>query len=114
MLTLIADEDDRRRSSTGLVLSVAQKDGGALRLSLDRVATTDMILPNRWDFKGFQNHFEIDPSVLSAVEAALNKPASERSEDGICVPDDVLCSIGQALLVHIIAAALDARKAGAG
>lgn len=112
MLTPISEEDDRRRGSRGLVLSVAQKEDGALRLSLDRVAATDTTLPNQWDFKVFDSHFEIDPSYLSTVESELSKPAHERSDEGSGVPDAVLRSIGHAFLVRIVSAAIDAREAG--
>ena len=102
MLTPISENDDRRRGSRGLVLSVAQKENGALRLSLDRVVATDTTLPNRWDFKVFDGHFEIDPTYLSTVEGELSKPANERTDEGIGFPDDVLRSIGHAFLVRLI------------
>ncbi len=112
MLTPISEKDDRRRGSHGLVVSVAQKANGALRLSLDRVVTSDTTLPNRWDFKVFDGHFEIDLTYLGTVESELAKPANERTEEGMGVPDDVLRSIGHAFLVRLIGAAIDAQKAG--
>ena len=112
MLTPISEIDDRRRGSRGLVVSVAQKENGALRVSLDRVAANDTKLPNQWDFKVFDGHFEIDPTYLEAVESELSKPTHERTDEGMGVPDEVLRNIGHAFLVRLIGAARDARKAG--
>jgi hypothetical protein len=112
VLTPISEKDDRRRGSRGLVVSVAQKENGALVVSLDRVEASGTTLPNRWDFKVFDGQFEIDPTYLGAVESELARPANERGEEGMGVPDDVLRSIGHAFLIRLIGAAIDARKAG--
>lgn len=112
MLTPIQGEDDRLRGLKGLVLSVAQREDGTLRLSLDRVSSTSTTLPNHWDFRVFDGHFEIDTSFLDAVENELRKSENERSDEGMGVPDAVLQSIGHAFLVRLLVAAQDARKAG--
>ena len=112
MLTPISEKDDRRRGSHGLVVSVAQKANGALRLSLDRVVTSDTTLPNRWDFKVFDGHFEIDLTFADAFLPVCSSLPDNHTEEGMGVPDDVLRSIGHAFLVRLIGAAIDAQKAG--
>lgn len=112
MLTPISQEDDRRRGSNGLLLSVAQKADGTLRLSVDCVASDSATLPNNWNFKVFNGHFEIDEGYIQLIENEVSKPESEQSEYGIGVPDSVLKEIGHALLTSLVTAAIEARKVG--
>jgi hypothetical protein len=79
---------------------------------VDRVAAMDGVSREDWLFSVFETHFEIDQSYLDLVEDEVNRPDSEKGSHGIGVPDSILAEFGEALIVPLIALALEARKAG--
>lgn len=103
MFTPSQDQDDRKRAPRGIVLSVAERPDGSLRLSIDRVDATGTTLPNEWRFKVFDGHLNIDQSDLDKIYAKMY--------DSINV-DEAAASLGHALLVDVLAEAIEARKRG--
>lgn len=92
------------------MLSVAQKADGTLRLSMDGVTSDGSVFPEAWSFHVFENHFTLDQDFVELIEKEIQKPLEEMNYTP--PPDSLIQMLGHALLVPLISAAIDARKAG--